>query len=38
MAWLEGEASGYIIRPLYTRDEPAHSDGSYVHFYRTTPL
>ena len=38
MAWLEGDGSGYIIRPLYYRNEPARCDGSYVHFYRTIPL
>jgi hypothetical protein len=38
MAWLEGDGSGYIIRPLYGRDEPPRRDGSYVHFYRTIPL
>lgn len=38
MAWLEGDGSGYIIRPLYSRDGPVRHDGGYVHLYRTKPL
>jgi hypothetical protein len=38
MTWWEGDGSGYIIRPIGHRDEPAPHDGSYVHFYRTIPL
>jgi hypothetical protein len=38
LPWFEGDERGYIIRPLYRRDEPAAPDGAYVHQFRTRPL
>lgn len=38
MPWFEGDERGYIIRPLYRRNEPARRDGTYVHLFRTASL
>lgn len=38
MPWFEGDERGYVIRPLYRRNSPAASDGSYVHLFRTVSL
>ena len=38
LPWFEGDERGYIIRPLYRRDEPAARTDAYVHHFRTGPL
>lgn len=38
LPWFESDERGYIIRPLYRRDEPAGCDNDYVHLFRTRSL
>lgn len=38
LPWFEGDERGYLVRPLYRRDEPAAPNDAYVHQFRTRPL
>lgn len=38
LPWFEGDERGYVIRPLYRREEPVRSSDAYVHLFRTRPL
>jgi hypothetical protein len=38
LPWFEGDERGYVIRPIYRREDPAAGNSRYVHLFRTRPL